>query len=122
MRWVIAILAICMTATGCRYWKKGRKTAKPESAVVTPVRAYTGSIALVNAELRYVVVEGTVGELPPVGTTLQVFRGDNKVADIVVSEQRQDVNYAADITNGQPQVGDSIRSQVETPPAPEEEK
>jgi hypothetical protein len=120
MRWAIVILAVCMSVTGCRSGKKGKKKELTDQAVVTPVRAYTGAIVLVNPTLRYVVVEGMIGDLPPKGIPLEVYRGENKVGDLTVSEQRRDMNFAADIVNGLIQVGDTIRSQVQS--VPDEEK
>lgn len=119
MRWVILILAVCMSVTGCKSGKKGKKKGLSEQAVVTPVRAYTGAVVLVNTALRYAVVEGTIGDLPPKGTPLEVYRGENKVGDLLVSEQRRDVNFAADIVNGLVQVGDTIRSQIHAEPEAE---
>ena len=102
----IFILALCMTVTACRSTKKGKEGGASE---VTPVKVYSGKIALVKTNLKYVVVDGDLGELPPAGTTLSVYRGGNKVGEIKVSPQIRANNYAADIVSGSPQVGDTVK-------------
>jgi len=115
MRWAIIILAVGLSATACRSFRgseeKEAKEAKKEEKKVTPVMVYTGRIALVKPALKYVVVEGEVGEVPPAGAKLGVYRGENKVAELQVSAQSRSSNYAADILSGAPQVGDSVRSE-----------
>lgn len=107
-------MAVGLSVTGCRSTgdseEKEAKSEKEEQKEVIPVMLYTGKIALVKPSLKYVVVEGGVGEVPPVGVKLNVYRGANKVAELKVSAQNRASNYAADIVSGAPKVGDVVRS------------
>lgn len=104
---VIFVLALCVVVVGCRSTQKGEKG---QSAEVTPVQVFTGKIALVKANLKYVVVDGELGALPQAESILNVYRGEKKVGEIKVSPQVRSNNYAADIVSGSPKVGDTVRS------------
>lgn len=114
MRWAIFILAFGLLFTACRTsrGKKEDPKAGPdaETTEVTPVVVYQGRIAFVKAAAKYVVVEGAIGEVPPADTTLNVYRGDQKVGEIKSTNQARSSNYAADILSGSPKVGDTVRS------------
>ena len=101
------ILTSCLVVVGCKSTKKDKED---KSAEVTPVQVYSGKIALVKANLKYVIVDGELGAVPPSGTSLNVYRGENKIGVIKVSPQIRANNYAADIVSGSPQLGDSVRS------------
>lgn len=83
---------------------------KPGLPVIEPVAAFTGKVVLVNAPLKYVVIEGVIGRLPPVDQSLNVYRDGQKVGVVVVSNQSRGANFAADITLGDARVGDTVRS------------
>jgi hypothetical protein len=83
---------------------------KPGAPVIEPVAAFTGKIVLVNAPLKYVVIEGVIGRLPPVDQSLNVYRDGQKVGVVVVSNQSRGANFAADISVGDARVGDTVRS------------
>ena len=91
---------------------KPRPTASPKPVVpvIEPVAAFTGKVVLVNAPLKYVVIEGVIGRLPPVDQSLNVYREGQKVGVVVVSNQSRGANFAADITLGDARVGDTVRS------------
>lgn len=101
------ILILCLGVVGCKSTKKDNDGPAAE---VKPVEVYTGKIALVKAALKYVVVDGELGAVPPADTVLGVYRGENKVGEIKVSPQIRANNYAADIVSGSPNVGDTVRS------------
>jgi len=89
------------------------KPAKGQPApvpVIEPVAAFTGKVVLVNAPLKYVVIEGVIGRLPPVDQSLNVYREGQKVGVVVVSNQSRGANFAADISVGDARVGDTVRS------------
>ncbi len=129
-RFSIVLLAVLLAA-GCAGTKNSKDgTAKPapkekfKSAtppkpakaqpnpgpVIEPVSAFSGKVALVNAPLRYIVVEGTIGRLPPVDQKLNVYRDGQRVGEAVVSGQSRGANFAADITLGDARAGDTVRS------------
>lgn len=86
---------------------KGQPDPAP---VIQPVSAFSGKVVLVNASLKYVVVEGTIGRLPPVEQALNVYRDGQKVGVVVVSNQARGANFAADLSQGEARVGDTVRS------------
>lgn len=67
-------------------------------------------IVLVNAALKYVVIEGVIGRLPPTETALNVYRDGQKVGVVTVSNQARGANFAADLTQGEARLGDTVRS------------
>lgn len=105
------ILTLSLGLVGCKSTKVDKEKGQDKpSAEVKPVQIYTGKIALVKGALKYVVVDGELDAVPPAGTLLSVYRGENKVGEIKVSPQIRSSNYAADIVSGAPLVGDSVRS------------
>ncbi len=89
--------------------KPARSLPAP-APVIEPVAAFTGKIVLVNGPLKYVVIEGVIGRLPPVDQSLNVYRDGQKVGVVVVSNQMRGSNYAADLTLGDARTGDLVRS------------
>lgn len=78
--------------------------------VITPVSAFSGKVVLVNGPLKYIVVEGVIGRLPPADQTLNLYRDGQKVGVVVVSGQFRGANFAADVSQGEVRVGDTVRS------------
>ena len=99
-------------ASGKPAAEKGKPAkAKPNtSPVIEPVSAFSGKVVLVNAPLKYVVIEGVIGRLPPAEQTLNIYRDGQKVGVAVVSAQVRGANFAADLTQGEVRVGDTGRS------------
>jgi hypothetical protein len=89
---------------------KSHKGMPNLAPVIQPVAALSGKVVLVNAPLKYVVIEGVIGRLPPVDQTLNVYRDGQKVGVVVVSNQVRGANFAADLTQGEVRVGDAVRS------------
>lgn len=89
---------------------KPTKPQPPPSPTIEPVSAFSGKVVLVNAPLKYIVVEGVIGRLPPVEQPLNVYRDGQKVGTAVVSAQVRGSNFAADLTQGEARVGDTVRS------------
>ena len=98
--------------------EKSKSSAPPKPArnqpdpgpVIVPVSAFSGKVVLVNGPLKYLVAEGTIGRLPPVDQRLNVYRDGQKVGEAVVSNQSRGANFAADISQGEVRVGDTLRS------------
>lgn len=109
MKWATFILAAGLLLTGCKSTDQGGD-GKNDSGDITPVTIYTGKIALVKKQLKYVVVEGAIGEVPPADTVINVYRADKKVGELKVSNQARSNNYAADIIKGDLKAGDTVRS------------
>lgn len=126
MRCLPVLLVVILVGAGCAGTKGAKdgaaKPATKEKAkssgkvqpnpapVIQPVSAFSGKVVLVNAPLKYVVVEGTIGRLPPVEQSLNVYRDGQKVGVVVVSNQTRGANFAADLSQGEVRVGDTVRS------------
>ncbi len=85
------------------------QTNKP-SLIVTPNLAVKGKVAMVNPNARYAIITFPIGQMPPAGARLNVFRAGLKVGEIQTTGLRQDINVAADIMAGECQVGDEVRA------------
>lgn len=131
MRCLPVLLVVVLVGAGCAGPKEAKEgAAKPTpkektkpaappkpaknqpnpAPVITPVSAFAGKVVLVNAPLKYVVVEGVIGRLPPVEQSLNVYREGQKVGVVVVSNQARGANFAADLMQGEAHVGDTVRS------------
>lgn len=122
------LLALILGGVGCAHPPGAKdatttpsgksKSAPPKSApgqansvpVIEPVSAFSGRVVLVNAPLKYIVVEGTLGRVPAADQMLNVYREGQKVGVVVVSSQSRGANFAADLTQGEVRVGDTVRS------------
>lgn len=129
MRLLLALPMVFLLAAGCAAPPSSPKpagspqakfpsaaSAKPARAqsvpgpVIEPVAAFTGKVVLLNAPLKYIVVEGVIGRLPPPDHTLNVYRDGQKVGVVTVSSQTRGANFAADVVHGEVRVGDTVRS------------
>lgn len=131
MHWLPVLLLAVLVAAGCagpQATKDGAAPpapkAKSKSApppkpakgqpnpapIIEPVSAFSGKVVLVNAPLKYIVVEGTLGRLPPPEQKLNVYRDGQRVGEVTVSAQVRGTNFAADIAVGDVRVGDTVRS------------
>lgn len=116
------LLIAALLAGGCagpqdkKEQGKSSAAAKPVKAppkpapIIEPVSAFSGKVVLVNVPLKYIVIEGTIGRLPPMEQLLNVYRDGQKVGVVVVSSQTRGNNFAADISQGDARVGDTVRS------------
>jgi hypothetical protein len=106
-------------ATGETVVKKGRTTkssSKPaasrDSGVqpqATPLNESSGKVASVNPTLRFVVIDFSLNPLPKTDQQLGVYRKGQKVGEVKISAQARNSIVAADITDGDAQVGDEVR-------------
>jgi hypothetical protein len=67
-----------------------------------------GTVASVNEELHFVLVD--VGSLytPPAGTALKCFSSGAETGIIAVSPERERPFIVGDIVKGEPKVGDEV--------------
>jgi excinuclease UvrABC ATPase subunit len=103
-RFAAFILIASSLWTGCA-WKKHRHR-ETNTAPAGPVRV--GTIAAVNEDLRFVLVD--VGSLytPAAGTALKTFSNDTETGIIAVTSERKRPFIVADIVKGDPKVGDEV--------------
>jgi hypothetical protein len=80
---------------------------------VAPTPAQFGpapaKIALVNSELQFVVIDFSSRVMPPVGTRLNVYRGDKNIGVVRITEPVRARLATADIVEGEIRVGDEAR-------------
>ena len=116
MRKSIGILCCALLFAGCAGHQpaspKPDKT-KPASTkpVVTPDFRVAGKVARVNMDGRFVILSFPPGDLPKPDERLNIYRKGLKVAEVKMDSKWQDNynNAAADILEGEVQVGDEAR-------------
>jgi hypothetical protein len=124
MRLVISLLVSSLTLAGCATndskatnaaKKKTPATSKARAAnqksTLAPTLQLTGKVASVNSELRFVVLDFSVGDMPGINQRLGVYRAGQKVAQVKVTGPQSDTNIVADIIEGEAQVGDEVRQE-----------
>jgi hypothetical protein len=92
--------------SGCALWGHRRSSA---AAPAPPGPHRVGTVAVVNEELRFVLVD--VGSLyvPQAGTALKSFSGSAETGILAVGPEKQRPFIVADIVKGEPKVGDEVR-------------
>jgi hypothetical protein len=75
---------------------------------VSPLNEFSGKVASVSAELRFVVLDFHLTQLPPVDQRLGVFRQGQKVGEVKITGPSRDQNIVADLTAGEAQTGDEV--------------
>ena len=77
--------------------------AKPKPAQAS------AKVVMVNAELKFVVLEFSTGEVPTVGSQITLYRGKDRVATVKATEPMKPPLVTADILDGEPRKGDEVR-------------
>ena len=98
----------CLFAPGCaivRHHPQPKAAAATESA---PAPQRVGTVAMVNEDLHFVLVD--VGSLyaPAAGTALKSFSGGAETGILAVDPEKQRPFIVADIIRGTPRVGDQV--------------
>ncbi len=124
---VIAVLAGCRspdssgrpdgqsTRTGPGPAKKGGRSQQPgstdagDAATTAIVLPTSGRVHKVNQGLRFVVIDYTLGGMPPLDSILSVYRAGEKVGEVRLSGPERNGFVAADIVEGFLQVEDEVR-------------
>jgi len=79
------------------------------SVIVMPSVVVQGKVAMVNPNARHAILGFPIGQMPPLGRRLNVYRAGLKVGELKVTGPKLDLNIAADIVAGECQVGDEVR-------------
>ena len=122
MRMLLSLAALLgvMTLAGCSWF---RHASAPPSAMVTtnaPAAAdqkfivtqsegLGGKVAMVNADLRFVVLTFPVGQIPTIDQHLTVYRNGVKVGEVKVTGPQRNENTVADVVAGEAVKGDEVR-------------
>jgi hypothetical protein len=116
LRAAAACLVLATVSVGCL----GRGLNTSSRAVIQPqpdslerapsqFRPGPARIVSVNPELQFVVVDFSSRVMPPVGTRLNVYRGDQKIGAVQITEPVRARLATADIVQGEVRVGDEAR-------------
>ena len=117
LRIAAACLVLEMVVAGCSN-VGGTKTSRPSAIQPVPAQIEPSSsqfgpspakIVSVNPELRFVVVDFSSRVMPPVGTRLNVYRGDKSIGAIQITEPVRARLATADVVDGDVRVGDEAR-------------
>lgn len=81
-------------------------TNTPPATVILPA---SGKIHSVNAGLKFVVIDYTLGGMPPLQSVLGVYRGSEKIGQLRLSGPERNGFVAADVLEGFLQPGDEVR-------------
>jgi hypothetical protein len=117
---------ILLVALGCgcswRPWGGGRKKkAEAERALAEAKRApiVLGRVSLVNVEERFALIEASMAQPPPAGTTLRIYSGGSIAVDLRATGVQRRPFLVADLVTGMPAKGDLVEQPVaEAAPAP----
>ncbi len=86
----------------------------PRYPLITPLESVFGRVVSVNAQAQFVVVDFFFNSLPSPGQRLAVFRLGRRVGEVRASVWAKGGRMAADILNGDAQVGDEVRAEERT--------
>ena len=126
MKLALCVLFAGLLMTGCSWLKSTRPPAAPGAqAAVTPSISNTntstnklivtaaptlaGTVARVNENARFAVVNFPVGTMPAPGQHLDVYRRGLKVGELKVTGPQDNDNTVADIIDGEAARGDELR-------------
>ncbi len=99
---------------GCAAHRGGAPSfteTSPDHVIMTPDTLLVGKIAKVNIEGGFVVLTFPIGHLPLMDQRLNVYRRGLKVGEVRVTGPQLDDSVVGDISAGDAQAGDTVRSQ-----------
>ena len=115
-----AALVICaiVLVAGCKSNEQAAPPANPAfnvkpagsqtNLVIAPANSPVGHIRSVKRQLKFVVIDFPVGQVPADGTRLAVFRGGAKVGEVKISGSAKGTFIIGDILAGDAQDGDQV--------------
>jgi len=86
-----------------------RLSVTNNNRVITLADPWAGKVAFVNQTVRFVILDYSLSQIPPMDQRLSVFRKGLRVGEVKISGQPQNGYVAADITAGEIQNGDETR-------------
>jgi hypothetical protein len=106
---VISLAAVVLS--GCLGSGSTAPAGTPVGARLEPSATETGvaKVASVNTELGFAVVDFATQTMPPVGTRINVYRGDKRVGTVRITEPVHAPLATADVVDGEVRVGDEAR-------------
>lgn len=104
VRFLALLLIPVLACAGCA--SKNRRK-KPSMAAI-PRPAYVGTVALVNADAGFVLIDQGQAFAPPVGVPLKCYTGNTESGELATGPVRKRPFLIADIRGGSPQKGDRV--------------
>ncbi|MDE3068736.1 MAG: hypothetical protein KGJ60_14475 [Verrucomicrobiota bacterium] len=120
MKWFtpLALLLVGMVVAGCASHKRkpmSGPAATPGAGspqpIVTPAQSPVARVVSYDAVGRFVILSFPVGQMPPEGRTLSLYRAGLKVGEVRITGPQNEDNVVADLIAGAAQVGDEAREQ-----------
>jgi hypothetical protein len=121
----LAAALLVLSSTGCLFGRKHKQPPPPpvvdlstgasvtpastNTFLVTPDLSMVGRVVRVNQSLRFVVLSFPLGQTPATGVRMNIFRRNEIVGEVQVTDQQRDNNAIADIVLGDAQDGDEVR-------------
>jgi hypothetical protein len=105
---MIAIACALVTLNGCAWRnRRSRQRAAQRMAEATAPQLI-GTIALVNEDGHFVLIDNGSRPTPPTGAALKTFTGGAESAVLTVGSVRRPPFVVADIVKGAPKKGDDV--------------
>jgi hypothetical protein len=103
-QFILALAVLCVAA--CAPARKQKAPSTPPPA--PPSLIEVGTITLVNASGRFVLIDHGILSAPPGGGVLKSFTNGVESAELIVTEVKRGSFTIADIRSGEPQKGDRV--------------
>jgi len=103
-----AALAVCggVVLSGCATHKKRGHAETAEAPGPAPMRV--GTVAVVNEDMHFVLVDVGTLYMPPAGTALKSFTSGVESGILAVDPEKRGPFIVADVVKGDPKVGDVV--------------
>lgn len=101
----LLLVIVMLCSSGC---SSLRSKAKEKPAIVPRQPALVGTVALVNLESQFVLIDNGLLPTPPVGLVLKSYTAGVESAELVTSAARRRPFTIADIRQGIPRKGDRV--------------
>jgi hypothetical protein len=106
-----ALLAILLVATLVAGCAGKHTTTAPYTVGNQAERPLEGKVVRINPTGRFVVLNFPIGRMPALGQRLDLFRHGVKTGEVKVNGPLWDDDAVADISTGNPELGDIVREQ-----------
>jgi hypothetical protein len=109
----MAAVCLCVALAGCAAMEKLAPKKKPKAKPTPAEKAQTphrrvGTVALVNNDLHFVLIDVGTLYTPEAGTALKSFSGGVETGILAVDPEKRRPFVVADIVKGEPKVGDDV--------------
>jgi hypothetical protein len=109
MRFTVTLVCALILATGC-----STPSGPANPIPIQPGKeigadlALHGRVVQVNPQLRYVLIDFSLRQMPDRGQRLDIYRADQKVGTVRISGPFIETTAVGDVLTGEAQVGDDV--------------